>query len=665
MVRLGLNRGRAPAHRTLLLMLLGALPICGQTSDWEEYIDPEAGEEQAEAVIEFLRWRQLQPLDINRATMADWLQFPWMDNRSAAAIVARRQRGPLHSVAELQELPELSRENYRRLLPYIQCTIRTRSKRRLRLEGRHRLGISRPFPPDTSAGPFAGDGSRLYQRLQLLLDRTIHAGIVLEKDPGESATADLCRAHALWLMPWLSGRLCLGAFKLQSGRGLIFQRGTPLGGGMEPVAIMSPQGTSLRPSASTTENGHQQGVALSLQHDRTGLILFSSRPRWDATFAGGQVTALQWSGLHRTAAERGKRAGIQARTQGAILRQQVGSALQIGLEWGASRFSAPFAADSAAEKRHDFQGERNWNSGIEAELRLGAITLMGEWAGSRSGGMAREGGLLLRHHRLEAIFLQHRYDAHYHPLQGISADEPRNHRGWYLAWQMAFSERQRLAASLERQTTLAPAWRQPMPFVQRTWAAVMLTWSPGAAISCWHRLRGQWWSLTESAYDQYGNPVKQWRERHSAAVQSQLEVRQPRWNWRMRFEFRRFGLAEAGKLLALLPDSTGWLIYQQLRVEPGGGIRLTGRYTFVDAASYETRFYLYENDSPGALTLAQLAGRRCRAFLLLQGSPCRETEISLRWSWLSPEPLSGQRSGMTAATQALSLQLDWRLQFAR
>lgn len=665
MFRQGPNRGRGAAHQALLLVLLGVFPVFGQTSDWEDYLDPEAGEEQAEAVIEFLRWRQLHPLEINRAGMADWLQFPWMDNRSAAAIVARRRRGLFHEVADLKALPELGREDYRRLLPYIQCTVPAGSKRRLRLEGRHRMSLTLPFQPDTSAGPLAGDGSRLYQRLQLLLDRTIEAGVVLEKDPGESGAADLCRAHGLWLMPWLSGRLCLGAFQIQSGRGLIFQRGTPLGGGMEPVAARSPQGTSLRPSASTTENGHHQGLALALQHHRTGLILFSSQPRWDATLSDGRVTALQWSGLHRTARERERRAGVRARTQGAILRQQVGSALQVGLEWGSSLFSAPFAADSALEKRHDFYGRSNWNGGVEAELRLGTLTLVGEWAGSRSGGKAREGGLLLRHHRLEAIILQHRFDAHYHPLHGVSADAPRNHRGWYLAWQMAFSERRQLAAVLERQTTLAPAWRQPMPFVQRTRAEVMFTWRTAAEVTCWHRVRGQWWSLTEAAEDSHGNPVRLWRERHLTVVQTQVEVRQPRWNWRMRLEWRHFGLAKSGASQPMPPDSTGWLLYQQLHFEPGGGIRLTGRYTFVDAASYETRFYLYENDCPGALTLVQLAGRRCRAFLLLQGSPCREIEISARWSWLSPEAACGQRGGVAAATQSLSLQLDWRLRFPR
>jgi len=644
-----------------LLLLLISVMARGQIVEWEELVDPEREEERVEELLEFFEWRRSDPLDINRARLGDWLQFPWLDAATAGAIIAeRRRRGAFSRLADLQSVPELSSVNYRRLLPYLSCAAPRR--REWRAEGRHRWGMSWPADSSITTGRYAGDGSRSYHRLGVKLAGRLQGGLVCEKDPGESSSADLLRFGAMWSMPWFSGRLCLGSFALESGRGLLFGRAGSWGRGTDPVAWARSRSAVVRPSISAGENGGRQGIAIALEHRAAELFLFAGRAHWDASVEEGRVTALQWSGLHRTGAESAKRDLLSAAEWGMMIQRRIGAALRLGAAWQEALYSRPLAPDSALENLYRFAGGRNWNGGLEARLILKNATTFAEWARSRSGGSALECGVIMQAKRVEGVVLLRSSSAEYHRLLGSDSEEPRNETGCYLALQAELPQL-RLAASYDYSRNPACAWRQPMPLVPAHETAVMATWQPLATLNLFHRLRCRNWSLIENGPGRFGNTVKHWRDRLLWSGTTQMEHRAGRLEWRMRLEYHHFRIGSAGTSLPAEPDSSGWMLSQQLSLELGPGSRLLARYVFHDAPDYETRFYLYENDLPGTLTLPMLHGRGCRAFVLLNIKLTRALMLSAKWSWVPAAAgvVKGQRGRAAPDEHALGLQLDWRL----
>ena len=644
------------------LFWFGITALYSQTTDWEELIDPEMEEDKTEALIEFFEWRQAHPLDINHASANDWLQFPWIDAATAQAIIAARAgRGGFRRVEDLQSIPALSPAAYLQLLPYMHCPPPRKQRAGVKLEGRHRW--ARNWPSRLEAA--AGDDTRLYQRVRCSWADRFHAAAVFEKDPGESSPADFYGYSGLWRMPWLSGRLCLGAFTLESGRGLAVARGGQWGRGYDPVAGYQSRGMVLRPSASTSENGGQRGAALALEKNDTEVITFFSRAQWDASLEEGEVKTLQWSGLHRNDPELERRGALSASRWGSLLQRRWGANLRLGASWQEGRFSRKIVADSALENLHDFHGRRNWNGGLQAEWNLQGSCLFVEWARSRSGGSAVEAGALLQWKNLNGVAVLRRYGADYHRLLTTSDDGPRNERGHYLALRWGMTQRAQLALSYDYSRNLAPAWRQAMPLVPRHEVTAIVTWQPLAGMTCLHRLRYKSWSLLENVEDRFGNSVKAWRDRALWSALAQMEYQVQRLRWRMRLEYRRFQIGHGGTGLASTPDSSGWMVYQQLALELGRGTHLVGRYVIYDAICYESRIYLYENDLPGALALPSLYGRGCRLFVLLKLSLSRFLSLSAKWSWLpdaeAPGTIRGQKGGTAVAQQALGLQLDWRL----
>jgi hypothetical protein len=652
--------------RTLICILLGigVATMRSQSLDWESLIDPESEEDRVDELLEFFEWRQANPLDINRARTGEWQEFPWIDAATARAIVAARTaRGGFRQVSDLQALPALSREAYRRLLPFIVCAERQQKRTGVKLEGRHRWTCSRPRDSGSGKASYAGDDSRRYHKLRFVWQEHLSGSLVIEKDPGESSPADLFRGSTLWTMPWFSGRLCLGAFTLESGRGLLFPGRGLWGGGIDPVADYRPRDPSLRPSASTSENGGQEGVALALASRGTGVILFQSRSEWDARVEEGKIRSLQWSGLHRNPAESGMRDALAAASRGILVQHRFGP-LRLSATWQGALYSHAIAADSGLENRHDFSGSRNWNSGVEAELLLHGVTGYVEWACSRGSGSALEAGVLLQIARMKGIAARRRYSPAYHRLLTTLADDPANEEGWYLALQTELPRRVRLAVSHDFSRNLAPAWRQPMPLIPRHASALQLTWQPLQNMSCFHRLRHKNWSLTGTVDDRFGNPAKEWQARTLWSFISQMEYQLDRLTWRTRLEYRRFRLSSSGALAAA-PDSSGWMLYQQLGLALGRRTTLVARYLIFSTPCYETRFYLYENDLPGALAFSSLNGRGCRAFLLcnlgLSRSLLLSGKVSLEPGGAAPEEAGGQRRPAAGDLYTVAVQLDWRL----
>ncbi|HNW59602.1 MAG TPA: helix-hairpin-helix domain-containing protein [bacterium] len=650
------------AAQMACVLVLGTLALLrGQELDWDEFIDPEAAEDRVEALIEFLEWRRAHPLDINRARLEEWQQFPWIDDATAQALVAaRRATGGFRRVSDLQAAVGLSAAAYRRLLPYLRCSAPGRDQSPFRCEGRHRWVLA--WPREENAAPATGNAARLYQRLRFAAGPRLSGGLVCEKDPGEASATDLLRYSGQWELPWLSGRLVLGTFLLESGRGLLFPGHGQWSGALDPVAGYRPRAAAARASLSAGENGSRDGAALALEVRGVEVLLFHGRSGWDASLEGGQVRSLQWSGLHRSAAEQEARNTLQASSRGLVVQHRYGGRLRLAAAWQEARYSRILTAGTSLESRHAFAGERNWNSGLEAELRLCGVTGFAEAARSRGGGTAMEAGILLQNQRAEGLLLWHQYGACYHRLLGALDEEPRNSAGWHLALRLDLPRRVRLGAAAAVAHNLAPAWRQPMPAVPAAEYTLTLNWQPLPALSSRHRLRCKAWSLAEAAADRFGNAIKIWRERRLWSAMTQLEYRAGGVGWRTHLEYRHFHIARGGLLLPAFPDSSGWMLYQQLELPLGRRLALTVRYQFFAARCYETRFYSCENDLPGALSLPLAYGRSCRAFVLLHCELSPSLQLSAKWSWQPSEPDgSGQRIQRLPARRSVGVQLDWRI----
>lgn len=362
------------------MALTWLLLACVITHEWPV---PEAVLDEDEiALQEQVEFLLSHPVDLNRATVEDLLEIPWLNPLFAHRIIRMRDSlGGLEKVSQLEAVEGMSRDVYALLAPLVRVTGRA--------EPRWGGGVSVRVIADTVPTDQAGCAGLGRVRVE---QGAWRLAAVAEKDRGERNWAD-------WLGFGLGFsrngvNVVVGEHTLGSGVGLVFSgpyRRSASGW------VSGSSGPSLvRLCGSALENHSLRGIGADLSFGVWRVAGIGSCANRDALLRpDGTVERLVSSGVHDDSLALASRARVREGALGAVL-SRCGPNLRVSAAGCGVDYSRSFAPDDSADS---FSGSRLGSAGISVEANTGryrvnseaafstgrggagALELAGEWQG--------------------------------------------------------------------------------------------------------------------------------------------------------------------------------------------------------------------------------------------------------------------------------------------
>lgn len=612
----------------------------------ESFVESAESEEfDFNTLYERLERYYIAPLDINEATEGDLLDMLiFSDLQVSNLIIYRKTYGDLIDIRELQVVPGFEPDFIRTLQPFITVagdgqryertlgemltTGRTEWFARLERVIEEKRGYTES---EEGQSRYLGNPYRYYSRFRHRHLNKLSYGVTMEKDPGEPffdkefnpAGFDFYSAHFHLrdYSPVLND-LVIGDYHVSLGQGLIMHSG--FGRGKSAfVTNISRGGRSLRPHTSVAEFGFNRGIAATLNLGQYSITAFGSSLKVDATVRTPEedntaaedeftrfFTALQQSGLHRTTTELANKNAIRYSSAGMAVKRNF-ERLSLGIHAVYNHFELPQERTPRPYNQFQFSGTSLLNVGIEYRYLYRNFNFFGETAISDNGGLATINGLLVGLHRTVSLALLYRnlgvkYQAIYPNVFGENS-AGNNESGFYAGLEIRPNRQFTLSAYVD-------LWTHP-----------------------WLRFRTDGPSRGNELFVRFRYNVRrkldfyaQYRiKRREQNVTEDLPFR------RMELESREnirlhlaLNVSRSLELRTRLEHSiysfdgeseTGIMIYQDILYRPMmGALSFTGRMSFFDTESFNSRIYAYENDLLYSFSIPPFFDRGYRYYLNLR-----------------------------------------------
>lgn len=376
----------------------------------ESLVESMEGNEDAhpdyESLLEDLEYLHEHPMNLNTATFSDLQKLPFLtDFQIRSLLDYRNENGFLLSLYELQLVHGFAEETISKMLPYVTVvkpvqTIMPHGFRNVLKNGKGEitLGARRAIEKpsgytimDSCSGTtvYPGDPWHYYAKTGFHYGNKIDFGATVEKDPGESFFSrsnrngfDFYSAHLMVCDMGFLKTIIVGDYRLQFGQGLTLWNGYSPGKSTLPLYVVKRQDAAKK-YTSTEENNFFRGIAASLKSGKFTFTGFYSSKRNDANIADTlnsgmpAFSSFQYSGYHRTKYEIADEKSVHVRSFGSNLTCR-GEYLKMGLTFVHYRFDSYLLQSNKPYKANDFSGSSLVNAGLNYMLTLKNIQLAGE-----------------------------------------------------------------------------------------------------------------------------------------------------------------------------------------------------------------------------------------------------------------------------------------------
>ena len=393
----------------LLLFLLLLCPLCevlAQSSspsvevrsglyNWDDFVEEytsdveRAEEEDLQLHLQELRELSEHPLNINTATVEDFLQLPFLSEAQIEQIHTYIYlHGEMQTLAELRLVPLMDEVTRRRISLFVYAgTERQEGKEQTFAKLRNEVSTRLDVPLYNRVGQQKADGYRgdgLYHRIRYTVgnERHFQAGVHVEKDAGERYY-DSYRSYAMVQDIGVVQRAIVGDYRVGFGEGLVMG-GTTWNSKSAPT--MKTQG-GIRAMTGMDEVNFLRGAALTLglnKHVR--LTAFASYRKRDATLTKeGEVQTLLTSGYHRTQTEWEHRRSVGSIVGGGNV-EWYSKGFHLGATGYWQKFSRTINPGTAIYRAIYPKGDNFAAVGVNYGYTRYRLSLAGETAYSTAGG---------------------------------------------------------------------------------------------------------------------------------------------------------------------------------------------------------------------------------------------------------------------------------------
>lgn len=577
------------------------------------------------------------PLDINKADVTDLLNLPFIDIHTAELIIQRRnQFGNYFSTQELFAIKELNGEIIRSILPFITVAERPQTKSekvtpevfpvpsfsKFRYSLRNRFINDLQTRRGFSTKSYAGSKLKSYNRIIMRQGNNYQAGVITDKDPGETSYMDFISFHLMAKDAGIINNLVIGDYLMEFGQGLAIWSLFPISKSSDAIYPARKNARGLRAYTSSSEFGFLRGAAAVFKINDFLITAFYSRNKFDASIdeTTSMITSRYVDGFHRTESEILRKNNAQEKIIGTAITYRLSERVNFGLLSYNINFSAPIQSSTAQGiSGDDF---RYYSFFYDAVLMN--IMFFGEFSfDSRS--VASINGIefsVTRNFSFVTVFRN--YPGNYNNLKGSGFGEragvTNNESGFYTGF------RWRIPAG-----TLNVYYDQ-FKFPYRTFNNV----SPSDGDELFAELISKPFSKTETRirykYENKDqtlilNDLRQVTKRLKQSVRFEITHAVSRMiRLKSRFEYNQFKI-NSGNL-----KEDGYLFFQDLRVSPNKDLVLYGRIIFFRTDSFNSAIYEFENDLTGVMTNLAMYDEGMRWYFMIRYRFIKNLTISLKYS---------------------------------
>jgi Helix-hairpin-helix motif len=665
-----------------LLVMAGALLLTAAGARAQEYPRPavpdldrltqelfaEIRSEQVpyEDLYETLLQYYQTPLNLNTATREELRGLLLLSETQLTNLLEHRQRhGALLSLYELQSVPGFDLRTIYRVAPFVSVlttdpnAARGPLWQRIWQEDNNALFVryqrtlqGRPgyLPPDTTstgapASRYLGSPDKLLVRYRVGRSKDFSLGLTAEKDAGEQLTwdpktrrygADFYSGHFVLQERGRLKTLALGDYQLQYGQGLLLSSGLAVGKGAETITTLRRSSVGVRPYSSVLESTFFRGAAVTVAVTKAvRATAFASRKRVDASLQAARdsladfsefTSGLLLTGMHRTPTELANRQALRETVLGGNLSYaSAGGDLQAGVTTVNTLYDKPLQRRDEPYNAFELRGRRNLALSANYSYVWRNLLLFGETARSSGGGLGTVNGLLASlAPNVDISALYRHYARDFHTIYGNALSENTrniNESGLYLGLKLRPAARWEVSAYYDRFRFPWLRYQAGAPSTGHDWL-VRLAFSPTRTSLLYAQIRQRTKAYDADTLRPTPLPVPTRRRSfllfYDASPTTFLSLR-------TRVQGSEYQ-EDAG------PVRHGYVLAQDVTVQPWQRLRLTARYALFDTDDYDTRQYVFEQDVLYAFSVPALYGQGTRAYVLAQVECSRHLTLWLRYA---------------------------------
>jgi len=486
---------------------------------------------------------------------------------------------------------------------------------------------------------YLGSPFRLYTRYAYNYRNRLRWGFTAEKDPGEEFFRgsqkqgfDFYSGFVYMKGDKLLRNIVVGDYHLQFGQGLTLWTTFSFGKSADVSAVRKIQ-RGVRPNTSVNENQFLRGSAVTLGYKRFTFTAFGSHKKIDATIAltdslsgeALQVSALQYTGLHRTPRELENRRSLGETMYGGRA-ALTGSRYQAGLTFYKMEFDARLEPAGRLYNRHYFRGTNNHAMGADLLYLFRGGQFFSEISRSASGGMAMlAGGSLFPSSRMVLSAVYRKYDKDYHNLYNAPFAESSNaagEEGIFLGILLMVSPKITFSGYVDYFSFNWMRFRVDAPSRGKEYLSE-LTYHLSRTTEMRLRYRYKQRERNQSG-DSY-MPLIEPYEKQSLRYHIQFR---PLRDFTLRSRVEWVMNTGSGK-----NPRHGYMMYQDVIWRPGPQRwAFSARYALFDTDTFDERIYAYENDVLYAFSVPAYYYKGSRSYLLVRYQASRRVDFWLRLS---------------------------------
>jgi hypothetical protein len=388
-----------------------------------------------EAILSELEYLHKNPLNLNTVRDEDLRRLSFLTDFQINNLLAyRKENGNFLSIYELQLINGYTDEVIKMMLPYVvvsdQRPVENFRFNDIISKGNHEITFRTQRVLEQVAGyteydtisktnRYPGIPWLFCARYSYEYANHLQAGVILEKDPGETFFRGSNRQgfdfNSAYLLVNDIGpikSILLGDFRLQFGQGLTLWNGVAPGKSSLPLNIVKRQDV-VKAFSSTDENAFFRGIATSAKLGKFVFTGFFSSKKRDAnitdTLANDRIyfSSFQESGHHRTTAETADEKSVREVAVGGNVAFR-NNILKAGTTLVYYQLDKYMEAGDDLKDIRDFNGNTLLNGGFDYSLSLNKVQLFGETSyGNHS--WATLNGALLYVNKYASFSLLYRY----------------------------------------------------------------------------------------------------------------------------------------------------------------------------------------------------------------------------------------------------------------
>jgi len=546
-----------------------------------------------------------------------------------------RSSGSIISIYELANIPGFDKETVEMMIPFITLDIKmTMPSDSVRWGNSVLMNLSlRSADQDTVS---SGSQWRMLSKYKFRAG-SFSGGVTVEKDPGEkfldgnTKLPDFLSANIAYTGNGPVRKVIVGDYSARFGQGTNINSGIRTGLSITSQGYMSAR-DEINPYTSTDENNFFRGVAAEFSFEKLAVSLFFSKNSSDATLNSKSDTSENYvenfylAGIHNTPATLLKKDAISELTCGLNMSYNF-SNTRIGFTWSENRFSLPvrMKTDDPADI-YKFDGNENNIYSFSYNGLIKRILLFSELSLNDLKKYAFVQGLSIRpSDRLTINFLFRDYSGGFISFhgKGPGSETPTgNERSTLGNFTFEAAKHLFISGGCDIQHFLWLRYRNSSP----SWGMRQ-------------ELRFRFLPTEKITFDaSYNYRYSMADDNKTTGIPGQSEIKAKSFNFAFRYALHdnlnlgtRIDYKNADP-----PGSRGVLLLQELNYRfRKWPVTLWIRYCLFNTDTWDSRFYVYENDLLYSFSIPALSGMGSRSYIMAKWEIGDFAEIRIKCAFTS------------------------------